>query len=271
MIIHNKYLVLNQINQGSFGTIYKGINTLTCNYVAIKTEPIKGQLSLLKNETKIYNLLNGNIGIPSVKWFGKDDKNYFMVLDLLGLSLQEIIKDTCKMPLLLVLKIGIKIIHILNILHDKGFVHRDIKPHNFLLNKYMNQIFIVDLGFCKNYMINGIHNKIKNTHNIIGSKNYASIMAHRHIELSRRDDLESLGYMLIFLCNGFLEWNNIDDEQEILLLKENVIYKKNDPTYPDVLLDFMKYVRLINYDEAPNYCLIIDKFIEKIKKIENEK
>jgi serine/threonine protein kinase len=269
-IINNKYLVLKKINKGCFGNIYKGVNTLTQKYVAIKTEPINSEFTFLKNETNIYNLLKGSIGIPSVKWFGKDNDCYYMVLDLLDFSLHEIIQDTGKLPLVLVLKIGIKILEILNTLHNKGFIHRDIKPHNFLLNKNMNQLFLIDLGFCKKYIINNEHKPMKNISNMIGSKNYASINSHKCIELSRRDDLESLGYILLFLYNGFLEWNHINDEKQILSIKENIIYKKNDIKYPDVLLDFIKYVRFIKYNEQPNYYFIMERFTEKINKLKNK-
>ena len=106
---------------------------------------------------------------------------------------------------------------------------------------------------------------------MIGSKNYASMNSHKCVELSRRDDLESFGYILLFLYNGFLEWNHINNEEQILTIKENIIYKKKDINYPDVLLDFIKYTRLIKYDEQPNYYLIMEKFTQKIHNLKNEK
>ena len=103
---------------------------------------------------------------------------------------------------------------------------------------------------------------MKTINGLIGSKNYASIMAHNRVELSRRDDLESLGYMLIYFYLGFLPWKNEPDEKTIIKLKDEIL---SDVRYPKVLLDFLKYSRMIEYEEKPNYYLIIDNFKKEIE------
>jgi serine/threonine protein kinase len=268
-LINKKYIILDRLGSGAFGLIYKGQNIRTKEFVAIKVERIDDNLRLLKNESKIYHYLNGCSGIPIVKWFGKDKINYYMVINLLGISLQEFKNKINKFPLNLVLKIGIKIIILLKTIHEKGLVHRDIKPDNFLfgineLNKSnkLNELFLIDFGFCKSYLDEENHVKIKPTHNIIGSINYASIMSHRRYELSRRDDLESLCYMLLYFLNGSLPWNNITDENIVINLKYEII---NDNRYPIVILDLLKYVRTMEYEEKPNYYLIIDNFKREIE------
>jgi serine/threonine protein kinase len=262
-IINKKYILLEKIGSGSFGSIYKGQNIRTNEFVAIKVESIQDDLKLLKNESNIYHYLNGCVGIPCVKWFGKDNKNYYMVINLLGISLQELMKNTKNLSLILILKLGIKIIGILKTIHEKGLVHRDIKPDNFLFGlNQINHIYLIDFGFCKSYIDNGEHNKIKKTHHIIGSKNYASISSHKCYDLSRRDDLESLGYMLIYFYMGWLPWNNVSDEEMIIKFKNDIL--KIDKC-PMVLLDFLKYSRSMEYEEKPNYYLIIDNFKREIE------
>jgi casein kinase 1 epsilon len=261
--INNKYILLDKIGSGCFGSIYKGQNIRTKEYVAIKVESINHDLKLLKNESTIYQYLNGCQGIPHVKWFGKDHNNYYMVINLLGNSLQDLIHKNQNFPLILIFKLGIKIISILKTIHEKGLVHRDIKPDNFLfgLNR-INQIYLIDFGFCKSYIDNGEHNKIKKTNQMIGSRNYASINSHKCYDLSRRDDLESICYMLMCFYLGSLPWNNVLDEEIIICQKTEVL---NNNAYPVVLLDFLRYCRSMEYEEKPNYYLIIDNFRREIE------
>jgi serine/threonine protein kinase len=262
-LINKKYILLDKIGSGCFGSIYKGQNIRTKEYVAIKIESINDNLKLLKNESKIYQYLNGCEGMPYVKWFGKDEINYYMVINLLGDSLQYCMNKIKKFSLTLTLKIGIKVLIILKTIHEKGLVHRDIKPDNFLFGlKQINNIYLIDFGFCKPYIENGEHNKIKKNHHMIGSKNYASISSHNCYDLSRRDDLESLGYMLIYFYMGNLPWNDVSDEGIIIKLKNEIL--KNYKC-PSVLLDFLIHSRTIEHEEKPNYYLIIDNFKREIE------
>jgi casein kinase I family protein HRR25 len=265
-LINKKYRIIEKIGEGSFGLIYKGENIRTRELVAIKVEPIEHELKLLKNESIIYQFLSNVQGIPSVKWFGKDEKKYYMVLNLLGDSLQSIKNKHKTFSLSLVLQIGIQIIVLLKTIHEKGLIHRDIKPDNFLmgLHNESKKINIIDFGFCKSYITNEQHNSIKKTNNLIGSISYASINAHDCIELSRRDDMESLGYMLIYFYLGELPWNTNSEFTKVF--KQQII--ENDDV-PKVLINYIKYIRTLDYDETPNYISIIGNFkmeLELLKK-----
>ena len=261
--IGNKYKLLEKIGEGSFGSIYKGVNIRTTELVAVKIEPINNDYKLLKNESIIYQYLTNTIGIPNVKWFGKDENNYYMVINLLGESLQSIKNSKGVFSLKLVLQIGIQIILILKTIHNKGLVHRDIKPDNFLVSKHEKnkQIYIIDFGFCKTYMNNDVHIEMKNSKSVIGSLTYASINSHNLIELSRRDDLESFGYMLLYLYKGHLEWQQIGDTKKILDMKQKITQNEN---IPEILRDYLKYVRCLEFEEIPNYILLTDMFKREI-------
>jgi serine/threonine protein kinase len=253
-LINNKYKIIEKLGAGCFGEIYKGENIRTDEKVAVKVEPIKNEFKLLKNESVVYQYLAGLQGIPNVKWFGKDNTNYYMVLSLLGDSLQTLINNKKIFSLKLVLQIGLQIISVLQSIHEKGLVHRDIKPDNFLLGNNDNnkkQIYIIDFGFCKSVV--NITN-VKKTNGLIGSLTYASLNAHNYTELSYRDDLESLGYMLIYFNQGFLEWQKIEDVNLIIQMKQNIV---NNQKIPIVLRDFLQRVRLFGFKEIPDYnCLI---------------
>lgn len=264
-LINHKYTLLEKIGEGSFGSIYRGQNIRTKECVAIKIEPIKNETKLLKHESEIYQYLNNNLGIPCVKWFGKDDKNYYMVINLLGKSLQQVKNIVGTFSLKLVLQIGIIIVELLRTIHDKGLVHRDLKPENFLLGlKKTDKIYIIDFGFCKSYLIDNKHMPQKHTSNLIGSNTYASINAHDFIELSRRDDLESLGYMLIYFYLGSLEW-----QQENTNTNERIKYLKGCITegnkIPPVLEIYMNYVRKLTFEETPDYNNIINRFKRELE------
>jgi serine/threonine protein kinase len=255
-IINNKYKIIDKLGAGCFGEIYKGENIRTNEQVAIKVEPIATNLKLLKNESVIYHYLAGTTGIPIVKWFGKDTVNYYMVLNLLGQSLQTLLKSKVIFSLKLVLQIGLQIIFILKSIHEKGLVHRDIKPDNFLLgnNDNKKQIYIIDFGFCKS--IENVTNAKKTT-GLIGSLTYASLNAHNYTELSYRDDLESLGYMLIYFYQGYLEWQKTEDVTTIIQMKQAVV---NNEKIPIVLRDFIKEVKQLDFKEMPDYNSLITLF-----------
>jgi serine/threonine protein kinase len=267
-VVNKKYKIINKIGGGSFGQIYKGQNIRTSEFVAIKVEPIAGGVNLLKHESIVYQYLQNCRGVPVVKWFGRDDNNYYMVINLLGESLQSIKNKKQIFSLRLVLQIGIKIINLLKTIHDKGLVHRDIKPDNFLLglDNDKNNIYIIDFGFCKTYMRDGTHIPLSKTNNLIGSLTYASTNAHNFIELARRDDLESLGYMLLYFYLGNLPWQNVSETNnihvEIKGLKKKIL--ESDEIQCG-LIEYLKYVVKLGFDEEPDYSLAIHIFERELE------
>lgn len=245
--MNKKYEFIEKIGAGCFGSIYRGCNIRTGEQVAIKVEPIHSETMLLKNESVIYQYLKDCSGIPKVKWFGKDDQNYYMVIELLGQSLEQLKVERGTLTLQLTVQIGQQILSILQSIHEMGLVHRDIKPDNFLLGLNLKQLFMIDFGFCKKYSIS---DNPKTTTSLIGSPNYASINAHNCVELSRRDDLESLGYMLIYLHLGKLPWST-----DIMTCK-----MQYEPT---VFAKYLRYVRALEFNETPDYNVLCSLIREK--------
>ena len=269
-LINNKYKLIKKIGSGNFGVILEGINIRTNEKVAIKTELITNDLRLLKYETNIYKILNGVVGVPKIKWYGKDDFYYYMVLDLLGESLQNL-KDRMKcFKLKTILQLGVNILNILKNIHDKGFIHRDIKPENFLLTiQNPKQIYIVDFGISKPYILNNNHIDFKITNKFIGTPNFASINSHNFYVQSRRDDLESVAYILFLFHLGHLEWmdesiNFFEREEENNFIKNKKKEFIKNENVPKILMDYYKEVLALDFDERPDYNKYIDSFKKEL-------
>lgn len=268
-LIQYKYIIKHQIGQGSFGTIYQAQNIRTNELVAIKVEPIEHKYKLLKNESIIYHFLHHTKGIPELKWFGKDDINYYMVITLLGKSLENWKCEKGRIPMDEICWVTIEMLHILKSIHEKGLIHRDIKPENFLFSFSLEEekkddVYLIDFGFCKTYFNSKTkkHNEQKKTSNLIGTTTFLSIHGHNFLELSRRDDLESLGYMMIYFYFGQLKWNHVDVTEDteyrnqlIKRAKENIHQLYELPTK---IMNYMNYVKQLQYEEEPNYNYLID-------------
>ncbi|CAI9767140.1 unnamed protein product [Fraxinus pennsylvanica] len=205
--VGNKFQLGRKIGSGSFGEIYLGTNIQTNEQVAIKLENVKTKHPQLLYESKLYKLLQGGTGIPNVRWFGVEGDYNVLVMDLLGPSLEDLFNFCSrKLSLKTVLMLADQMINRVEFVHSKSFLHRDIKPDNFLmgLGRRANQVYIIDFGLAKKYRDSSTHQHIpyRENKNLTGTARYASMNTHLGIEQSRRDDLESLGYVLMYFLRG---------------------------------------------------------------------
>ena len=261
-MLANKYKLLEKLSQGSFGKVFKAENIRTGEIVAIKTEVKSKEQKSLKMEAKIYQYLANTDGIPQLKWFGATNNVNYLVTNLLEHSVTSLVKKYGRLSIKTVLLLGTQMIERLEILHGHYLIHRDIKPDNFMINisDKTNKVFLIDFGFCKRYNYEGNHIEFKMNKTLIGTPNYVSLNVHKGCEPSRRDDLESCLYVMIYMLFGKFFSVNGEEPLKILILK-----KEQLTNIPRFLTIAINYVRTLRFEEEPDYKYIIRIFSELLE------
>lgn len=213
--VANKFLVGRQIGSGGYGEVYMGTDTTTNEAVAIKVERLQEEGSPpchLFHKTLLYKTLQGGHGIPTVRWFSREDDRWVaLVLDLLGPSLRDLFNYCDQVfSLKTILMLADQMLNSIEYVHSKSILHCDIKPENFVmgLTTRSHRVYIIDFGLAKEYQDPITHEPIPdNGYHVtrfLGTIRYASLNAHHRVPQSRRDDLESLGYVLLYFLKGSL-------------------------------------------------------------------
>lgn len=270
--VARKFRVGPKIGSGSFGEIYGGVNVHTGEEVAIKLEPLKSKHPQLIYESKIYRVLQGGYGIPGVKWFGSEGDYNVLVIDLLGPSLEDLF-NYCnkKFTLKTVLMLADQMISRLEFMHSRSYIHRDVKPDNFLIGTGVKKhiVHIIDFGLAKKYQDprNGRHIPYLEGKNLTGTARYASINTHLGIEQSRRDDMESLGYVLMYFLRGSLPWQGLKANtkkqkyQRILERKQQTHTEVLCQGYPPEFKEYFTHCASLGFEDRPDY-----RFLKRIFK-----
>lgn len=260
------------IGSGSFGKVLYGIDFKRENEFAIKFEKNEKH-SVLKEEIKILKDLEGGEGIPNVYWCGKWSTYKVMVMDLLGPSLDKFFKICGKrFQIETTAILGVEMINRIEYVHSRNFLHRDIKPNNFLIGKFSsrnssfidNTVYIIDFGLSKSYIKQdtGLHYDYKTQRRFVGTPRYASINTHIGIRQSRRDDLESILYVLFYFMNGELPWQGIraktksEKKQKIKFKKQTVRMDELCKFELKEMTTLLNYVKNLKFEEKPDYSYI---------------
>ena len=285
MKIASRYKLVKKLGSGSFGDIYMGVNTFNEDEeVAIKMESTKARCPQLRYEYNLYRILMESgesgtkaTGIPSVKWWGMQDDWNLMVMELLGPSLEDLF-TYCgrKFSLKTTIMLADQCIKRIQEVHDRYFIHRDIKPDNFTMGmkQMSNTVYVIDFGLSKKYRDNRTMRHIKYSEDkaFVGTVRYASINNHKGKEQSRRDDLEALGYMFVYFMKGSLPWQGIkgkktDKNAQILAKKENTPLEELCEGLPHEFVTYLDMCKSLQFDQTPDY-LEMRKLFWKIAKRE---
>ena len=255
--IANKYQIIEQIGEGSFGKVFRGKHIRTEEEIAIKIQ-YKSIVNVLQHEAKIYKQLFNIDGIPLLRNYGYDQGFHYLIIEQLDIPL-----DKAEIDKVMCIKYFIQALKIIEDIHKVGILHRDIKPDNFMIKERNRQLFIIDFGLSKRFIdISGNHIEEKTDKKMIGTIKYASLNIHNGLESSRRDDIESLCYTFISLFGKILPWNELcnnikkSEKTNDDFINEIKIKKESLESFLDIPGEFITiilYCRTLNFSDKPNY------------------
>ncbi len=274
-VFAKSYELQKKVGNGAFGEIWVATNSKSSQQFAIKFEDSKSKHQQLYFECKIYQHLHSETSIldhsfPQVIFFGSEQGKNFMIMELLGSSLEELF-NRCdrRFSLKTVLMIADQMISRVEYVHSRRIIHRDIKPDNFAvgLGKNAHKVYLFDFGLAKKYMSShNEHIKYKDGKGLTGTARYASINTHLGIEQSRRDDLEAIIYVLIYFLSGSLPWQNLrakNVKEKYEKIRDKKIQTKTEELCEGLPREFaiaLSYIRELKFTEKPDYAYLRSLF-----------
>ena len=274
--IFNKYKLIRKLGQGSFGSIYQAQSKYSRKYYAVKLEEMKQNQFILEEESIFLSYLNCP-RIPKLKTFGYSGSLIVLVMELLGDSLDKIFDKlpSRKMSIRCVCNIAYQLLTIFEIIHNCNIIHRDIKPANVAIGYEGKSkfIYLLDFGLSKKYRSSKTkkHFPFVQCNKLIGNARYSSINALDGGTQSRRDDLESLGYLLLYLLLGRLPWQgHISHSKDDKYYKIREIKKNTTPAelcqgLPPQIQEYVEYTRKLEYETDPDYNYLKNLFLTILK------
>lgn len=252
--------------------MYRGVQESSGTPVAIKMERISnGKASFLFHEARVmqeiqkWPTLDGLPALAALRYFGQEGNYRMLIMDLMGSSLEDLHEKRRRFSLKTTLMIGIQVVSRLEFVHSTGYIHRDLKPDNFVLGhgEHRNRIHLIDFGLSTRYACkDGKHREEQRGKSFIGTARYASARTHEGFSQSRRDDIEQLVYVLIYLYRGRLPWSGLqiadrdEKEREIGRMKRTLALQDVCKGCPHSFVLLLNYARRMEYAEVPNYNMI---------------
>lgn len=251
--------VTRTLGTGSFGKVVEAMDTRTRAYVAIKLEAKDAEFPQLVYEKRVMDELGHCRGFPACIWFGYDDVYNILIMERLNTSLEQLrTREGGNLPLDFLQHVGQQGLDRLHTFHTAGFAHRDIKPENFMMSKKI--LYLIDFGLCKRVLNpqTGAHIAHRGGKTLAGTPRYASIHAHQGHEQSRKDDLESFMYMMVFLAKGSLPWQKSLGVQfeDIGMCKERTDVDKLCSGLPACYRQTLLHARGLLFEDCPDYVYI---------------
>ncbi|CAF0795513.1 unnamed protein product [Adineta steineri] len=270
LVLINRYRVTTMIGSGSFGHIFEANDIHTHEQVAVKFESHSLQYPQLAYEARVLKLISGT-GIPKIFWYGEVDNYNVLVMEKLGPSIEDLL-CYCRRSFSLktVLLLAEQMLKRLQHIHSRTFLHRDLKPDNFLMGVFTwsHRLYLIDFGLSKRYIDAKTRRHIiyREGKGLTGTPRYASINSHLGKEQSRRDDLEALGYVLVYLYEGRLPWQGLKAAAKSAKYEKICERKLHTPleslciNMPNEFSQYLQYCRKLEFTDEPNYQYLLELF-----------
>ena len=283
----SSYKLGRQIGSGAFGQVYLGTHHRTGQKVAVKLEPLSAVHPQLPHEARLYKSLSGE-GVCQMYWHGTtEDGHYALILELLGPSAEELLhKCRSTFSIATVSQLAITLLDRFEFIHSRGIVHRDVKPQNLAIRlpprphearettlregrtASFDALMVIDFGLARAFYTAEGHISMRKHQGRAGTARYASMNTHRGLTQSRRDDLESIGYLLVFLHRGRLPWQGVraasrkEKHLKICEAKAHTPLPELCAAMPG-MLEYLQYVRKLGFDADPDYEYLRRLFLQQ--------
>lgn len=269
LALRKGYEIQDRLGRGSFGEVYACTGP-DGELLAAKLEPrrakgkARGGPSQLKYEERVYRLLAGGAGIPNIVDYFTDGDYNILVMQRMGKSLEDALEEQGgTLGVRAVLAIGVRLLQALRHIHERGMIHRDLKPQNMMLSTDRNdsRVYLIDFGLSKRFMdpVTGHVAYARNRRGLTGTPRYASVSSHLGAEQSRRDDLESLVYILLYLRTGNLPWQGLPGKTKkekytrVREMKQRASSLRLSDGFPEPYVEFVERIRGLGFEEDPPY------------------
>jgi casein kinase 1 len=216
-IVAKDYKLSKKLGSGAFGEVFMALNVKNHTEYAVKLEKSSTKSPQLFYEAKILGGLQDDstvdTGFPNVYYVGSEGEYNVMVMDLCGKSLEDLFNVSGKKyDLKTTLMVGYQMLERIEYVHKRKFIHRDVKPDNFVTGygKKSGKIYMIDFGLAKKYELkDSSHIPYKDNKNLTGTARFASLNTHLGIEQGRRDDIEGIANVLLYFVKGSVPWQNL--------------------------------------------------------------
>lgn len=265
-VLADRYVIKGKIAKGGFSTVFSGEDLRNGRSVAIKVEDttrLSGRASYLRYEYEVLKVLRGGWGIPNVYFYHQEEDQKMLVMECLGTSVASFLSKCKRFSLKTTLMLLDQMLTCLEYIHNKGILHRDLKPGNFLLGEgtNSNRIYLVDFGLARQVKSapSQDFNRLCVTSNFEGTANFAPCAAHDGFDQSRGDELESLMYAVVSMLKGKLPWSDIPLEKGetknkmIGQRKKEVTVWELCDGLPAEFLQFFTSIKALKPFERPDY------------------